>query len=684
MPTQVSEDLSESARRVSALSELQKGVNPFSNAVAAVGTAAESIQTDVRAHSEQQLEDLLKIVSLYRAGGPPTRIYPIVGDTGTGKTHLLYILRFELRHRAIRSSEETLFVVVERLAQGTDPIDYLLWQITNNMLANKGDGERLLRVLSGRLTGRLLAEAIRRLSPPQQIELIPASGFWQGVRMKFGSAKLAQERLEAVARLIEIADSGPEPSALRKACEDSGITTRQAIQVINRHLDQTQSKNADDWFRKELHGRIATFALLGDREPFDDFHNGGTEPPAFVKDGGNVSRCLLDTWLELLGTLRIPVVVVFDQLEEYLRGSTPEQEAINNRDFVKAITSFIDKVPSVCVLTFAAESTWNALINFHTDPYSRQRLAQQFSLPGQPARANIAMPGKPTAEVVLKLISARVTTAFPMLNLTGLQPGFPFDQADIESLSSQPNVRECLLKLGKRYDDIVHPVLVDKAEVRDRLRLRLATIWADQLATAKGEHGDKLPTTTTLIPKFQMALDGWLQELLRVGLTGSCPWAKVEVITKQERQQYGYLSLIRFEENKPGIGIAAWLGHKAPKFNNLVKVLEYFKDNPRPIQTLVLLRGDGEESLEGMCGDLYKKTRSKDKRDVRVLKYDTGFFHAVMGFSGWLQAALPELESMKKLGIDGNLVFREYLAEVSKPLLDWVDAWRQPLPAEGM
>ncbi len=367
-------------------------MNPFSNAVAAVGTASESIQTDVRAHSEQQLEDLLKIISLYRVGGTPTRIYPIVGDPGSGKTHLLYVLRSELRQLAIRSSEETVFVIVERFAQGTDPIDYLLWQISNYMLSNKGDGERLLRVSAGQLTGRLLAEALRRLNPPQQIELIPAKGLWQRIRMRFGSPKLAQQRLSAVARLIEIADSSPEPAALRKACEDSGIKPKLAFRVIKSHIDQTQSRNAHDWFRRELFCRIATFALLGDRNPFDDFHDGEIELPTYVRDGGNVSRCLLDVWLDLLDTLHVPVVVVFDQLEEYLRGSTKELEDINYRDFVRAMTSFIDKLPNICVLAFASEGTWTALVNYQTDPYSRQRLAQQFSLPGQPARTSIKMP----------------------------------------------------------------------------------------------------------------------------------------------------------------------------------------------------------------------------------------------------------------------------------------------------
>ena len=38
--------------RATALAELRKVANPFSTAVAAVGSVAENLQTDVRAHTE--------------------------------------------------------------------------------------------------------------------------------------------------------------------------------------------------------------------------------------------------------------------------------------------------------------------------------------------------------------------------------------------------------------------------------------------------------------------------------------------------------------------------------------------------------------------------------------------------------------------------------------------------------
>jgi len=311
--------------RADALKELRLGANPFSMVVAAVGTTAEALQSDVRRHTDNQLNDLCKIIQSYRQGKTDTRIHPVLGEPGTGKTHLLYVLRAELRDRARTAGEETMLVVVEHLATGMDPIDYLLWMITNSFLASKGDAERMLQVIAGRLTGKLLAESLRRLTLNQQAELIPTKGLWQGLKRTFGSASLAQQRTEALGKLIEVCDGdSPTPFDLRQGCQDSEIPRQTALRVLTEHLDRTEPKNAVGWFRKELYGRLAQFVLLENREPFEDFHNGAYDAPVYVKEGGNLSRCLLDAWLELLGKLHVPVVVVFDQLEDYLRAPTKE------------------------------------------------------------------------------------------------------------------------------------------------------------------------------------------------------------------------------------------------------------------------------------------------------------------------------------------------------------------------
>jgi hypothetical protein len=117
---------------------LRRGSNPFAIQVTTAGAAVESVLADVPEYAGSQLSALCDIIKSYRAGRPATRVYPLAGDRGTGKTHLLHVLAETLRRRARECGDETLVVVVERLSTGNGSTDYLLWQVVNHLLAAKG------------------------------------------------------------------------------------------------------------------------------------------------------------------------------------------------------------------------------------------------------------------------------------------------------------------------------------------------------------------------------------------------------------------------------------------------------------------------------------------------------------------------------------------------------------------
>src|SRR5262249_50140348 len=140
MPNQpTAEPPAEQALRAAALERLRRGSNPFTAQVAAVGAADESIQADVPGFAANQMSELLAIIGAYRDGRQRTTVLRLLGERGSGKTHLLYSLRAGLRQRALDAGDETLLVAVDCLSTGTDPIEYLLWQIVNYLLAGKGD-----------------------------------------------------------------------------------------------------------------------------------------------------------------------------------------------------------------------------------------------------------------------------------------------------------------------------------------------------------------------------------------------------------------------------------------------------------------------------------------------------------------------------------------------------------------
>src|SRR5438445_171844 len=134
-PTQTGKLAGAPDLRSEGLKRLRLGSNPFVAQVEATSTADQSLQAGVSDFTANQLADLLEIIGMYRTGRPATRAYPLLGERGSGKTYLLYALRAELRKRAIQSGDETMLVVVDRLSSGMDPLDYLLWQIVNYLLA---------------------------------------------------------------------------------------------------------------------------------------------------------------------------------------------------------------------------------------------------------------------------------------------------------------------------------------------------------------------------------------------------------------------------------------------------------------------------------------------------------------------------------------------------------------------
>jgi hypothetical protein len=669
----------ETKLRAAALDRIRLGVNPFANQVAAVGTAEECLLSGVPEFAENQLKDLLYLIGTYRSGRPTTRAFAVLGERGAGKTHLFYTLRDELKRQAGECGEETLLIVVDRLSPGMDAIDYLLWQIANHFLAYKGEGGRMLGVISGRVTARLLGESLRQLAPHQKAELIPRVGFWS--KFGIGSTK-TQAKIDAIDRVIQRCEGKhPTSEQLCAAIDEARVKPDSFLGVIERHLDRTESNDVAGWLRKELYNRLARIALLDDREPFEELHMGGFEDArANVKNAGNLGRRLLETWLELLTVLSIPVVVVFDQLEDYINAPDPEQEKISRKFFTDSTAKFINELRSVCLLIFANQTFWTQLINV-AEPYAKERLTQPIPLPGE-ARASLSMPASVPTDIVERLGRRRILHQFPDLDLTGLSPTFPFDASDVKRFAAERSIRTCLRAMSKRYDEIVHKTKKKEDDLPppSDLKKRLAKLWQEKMNAAKRLFETEISVGTAFIPEVQNALDGWLQFLYQQQMTGSGPWHRVELVTNTKLGAYGYLCVIRTEgRNAPGIGIAAWLGQSRGQSHDLKQRATFFKANPCPIKTLVLLRADLEATLRGpQTKDVYESVR--EKYDVRVQEFEPRHLHELLAFSSWQQAAIEELKTTKETDSNAETVFKDYLGELSKELLGWVDAWRQPRP----
>jgi hypothetical protein len=488
------------------------------------------------------------------------------------------------------------------------------------------------------------------------------------------------------------------------ACAEAGIEPGRAEAVVEAHLERTEGKAVAGALRLGLYSRLCHFALLGDREPVEDFLSGEgyREGPGHVTGSGQLTRRLLVTFLELFRALGIPAVLVFDQLEDFLVAPTPERKHDLRDTFSQALAALVNNVPGLCVLVFAERGLWNEAILGRVEKYARDRMDQDFSLPGRPSRRSIDMPDRVSPHHLAEIIRVRVRGALDGFDTTGLSETFPFAEAHLQALGQETTVRSCLRRLAGWFNEVVFqttspPALPPPAPSRDgrggdtgggkpppdtaareELASRFRALWQAELQGAKKrlEGGEPRPT---LIPEVQTALDRWLQYLKGEGITGSEPWAAVELVTDEDMGCYGYLNVIRFgDPNAPGLGIAAWLAKARGRPIDLKRRLEFFDKVPCPVRKLVLFREDGEAALAGDTKSIYDEAVGKG-REVLVVKYEQRQMEALLAFGGWLQSVKPEAEAA---GPAGGTALKEFVTRLSAELLRWIDSWR-PTPPGG-
>jgi hypothetical protein len=665
---------------------LRQGSNPFAFSVATAGTEENCIQYDVPQLFDTQRTDLLAVVQLYRNPKQPSHVFPILGDSGTGKTHLLATFQAELQREAVEAGRESLLIAADLYSVKIDAVNFFLWQIVNHLLAQAGPGARVLRAVADRLTARLLGEGLRQLSPPQQIQLIPARSLWEKLKLGLRTRSTAQVRLDALRQLANKCDS-PAPTDLPRACEDAGLAPETALSLIQRHLDRIEPKDAAGTLRKDLYGRLAQLAIRGEREPVEDFFTDDFRKVTASIAGDHQSiRLLLSILLQLLRALEVPVILDFDQLEDYLKGPTDARQQEARAGFGQAIAALLNHVQGLCLLIFAERALWNDAVLGRMDAYIRHRLDQEFTLPGRPSQREIDMPGRLSRPHLEQLIQRRVRAALGTFDPTGLPATFPFDDEHLRQLEREPTIRMCLRKLSTWFNEIVFlpsatprppqpkQELPQPPQVDDRLTAQLRARWDTELAGAKKQIEKEYQTRPALIPEIQTALDRWLSYLMAEGITGAVPWAGVSLITDPSKGPFGYLNVVRLNgPDAPGVGIAAWLGERKWRLTDLERRLQFFDATPCPIRTLILFRRDGEDALSGATRDLYDQAHTRG-RDVRVQPYAQSDFESLLAFPRWLQAIQPDVDAG---GESGKATLKAFVTRLSESLLRWVDTWQK-------
>src|SRR5437763_2255768 len=176
-----------------ALEVLRRAGNPFRNYF------ARNPDDEVCAHYHvpelfaRERAQLLGVVDLYRyAPTTHSEVVPVLGNKGSGKTHLLY----SIKHGHEDSWQ--LLVTPGTYQRDTEFLEYLLFQVIDTLLS--GGKQKNVRPLEyvGEQTMRVqLAAALKALPAAERLEPFPAPGLAWARRFGFGSTQ-AQERTQGL------------------------------------------------------------------------------------------------------------------------------------------------------------------------------------------------------------------------------------------------------------------------------------------------------------------------------------------------------------------------------------------------------------------------------------------------------------------------------------------------------
>lgn len=179
MPTDLiftAKGLSDQEKRKILLEKLRSEYNPFDNSVVRTSVSEQSLELTVPEYNASQMADLTEIIEKYRSGTQGTQGIPIIGQVGAGKTQLLYQLRDHLRNKALQEGQETLFIIVPRLTEGIDALNFLLFLVANHLLEKNADSTRLRNKIAEEITKRVLRETLNSLPDAKKVELFPTTG----------------------------------------------------------------------------------------------------------------------------------------------------------------------------------------------------------------------------------------------------------------------------------------------------------------------------------------------------------------------------------------------------------------------------------------------------------------------------------------------------------------------------
>jgi hypothetical protein len=656
-----------------ALEILRRTGNPFRNYFARNPDDEVCARFHVPELFARERAQLVAVVDLYR-NDPTTHseMIPVLGNKGAGKTHLLH----SIKHG--EGGAWQLLVTPGTYQKDTEFLEYLLFQVIDTLLGGgKQKGKRPLEYVSEDLGRRLLQRALTAATREEQLDLFPAPGLGRWTRrLGLGSGQ-AQERTQWMVDALSRPGGGF--ASLRRLCAEGGLECERAYDLIVKHIERTESHNTAGLMRRHIGQGFARAALLGDESELANFLTYGFAELDFKvrPSRQDLVLALFKVLMEIFLSLKIPVVVAFDQLEDLLLVRRNDDGHRMAEAFFAGIVQAMHQIDGLCFLVFAERGLWNRFVP-SLDGYIQDRLNNPIHLPGHGTLKALRLEAPP-ADLVRLVALARLRPALREIAETEEMPSlYPFTEDQVLQIArTESTLRDMLQQFRHLFDHLVYgggPTaaydvpdgatghVTAKALPTEHLPVKSAVVV--QAPARRGEYtlpgiaeswdSEMQAACAKLTPdgsltgatrELQAGLGAFLQICHEHGVKVG-PWRLQHVVpefTFGEHPTYGVITIAHWacKDGQPWkLGIGLFLGRGPGKPKDLDIKLSALEANPPIIDHLILLRPEDDLALSGKSKALWQEAERRG-RHARLEAVSPGAFGVLYGFPRWL-ASLSE------------------------------------------
>jgi hypothetical protein len=309
------------------------------------------------------------------------------------------------------------------------------------------------------------------------MDLFPAPGLGRWTRKLGLGVAQAQERTQWLLQRLSRPCPADGFTHLRRLCTESGLEPDKACELIGKFVDRTAPHNTAGLMRRHISFGMARAALVGDESDLANFLTYGfAELDVKVQPSRqDLVLALFKVLMEMMHSLKVPVVVAFDQLEDLLLARRNDDGRRMAEAFFAGIVQVMHQLDGICFLVFAERGLWNRFVP-SLDGYIQDRLNNPIHVPGHGTVKALRLEAPPV-ELARKVVAVRLAssrgTPHPTLSPEGRGKGeegmnevnpaaeaadlWPLTDEQVERIArTEPTLRDMLQQFRQLFDHVVY------------------------------------------------------------------------------------------------------------------------------------------------------------------------------------------------------------------------------------